>query len=443
MNLHSTELETMKVRKITVCGGGNGAQTLAPIAARNLGCPVDIYAPFADEAERLRAGIAAHGGLEVTGAVQSKAWPRRVSADPAEVIPGSNVVVLVLPAFAHESTLRQIVPFLDEGAWVGAMPARGGFDYCAAQILAEHGRDDVGLFGLQTLPWACRIREYGQVVQVLGVKNVVDAASRPAWVSGFEFRVPSSFNSKPRTRNSKLPMREGEQIAPFPNKTSASSVEPFGTPVLPLLERMLGLPIGTAANMLALTLANTGQLIHPGIMYALFADWDGTPFSVDEVPLFYHSLSEEGARTLAGLSDDVQAIRARLEPALDLSAVRPLKAWLLRSYGDMVADPSSLWSAFVTNQAYAGLKAPVREASPGQFVPDFRARYLAEDVPFGLAVSRAIAELAGVETPTMGEVIAWAGAQLGKDYLGRDAREARIPQKYGLGNLEALIAFAP
>lgn len=396
-NLHSTELNIMKVHKITICGGGNGAQTLVPIAANKLGCPVDVYAPFADEAERLRAGVVAHSGIEVTGAVQGKARPRRVSADPAEVIPGSNVVVLVLPAFAHESTLRQIVPLLDEGALVGAMPARGGFDYCAAQILAEHGRHDVGLFGLQTLPWACRIREYAQVVHVLGVKNVVDAASRP--------------------------VAQIEQLAP-------------------LLEQMLGLPIGAAANMLALTLANTGQLIHPGIMYGLFAGWDGTPFGADDVPLFYHSLSEEGAQTLAGLSDDVQAIRARLEPALDLSAVRPLKAWLLRSYGDAIADPSSLRSAFVTNRAYAGLKAPVREVSPGQFVPDFHARYLAEDVPFGLAVSRAIARLAGVDTPTMDEVITWAGAQLGKDYLDRDVKEARIPQKYGLGNLEALIAFA-
>jgi len=134
-------METMKVHKITICGGGNGAQTLVPIAACNLGCPVDVYASFADEAERLRAGIAAHGGLEVTGAVQGKARPRRVSADPAEVIPGSDVVVLVLPAFAHESTLRQIVPFLDESTWVGAMPARGGFDYCAAQVLADAGSD--------------------------------------------------------------------------------------------------------------------------------------------------------------------------------------------------------------------------------------------------------------------------------------------------------------
>jgi hypothetical protein len=384
----------MHMSKLTVCGGGNGAQTLLPVVARNLGCTVDVYAPFGDEAERLRAGIAAHGGLDARGTLQAQARPRRVSADPAEVISGSELVVLVLPAFAHEVTLRQIAPFLDRDAWVGAIPARGGFDYCAARVLAGLGRPDVRLFGLQTLPWACRIEQYGQVVHVLGVKEAVDAASRPAAEIGA---------------------------------------------IAPLLERMLGLRIGAAASLLALTLANTGQLIHPGIMYSLFASWDGAP--LDTAPLFYQGLSEEGARVLAGLSDDVQAIRARLAPRLDLAPVRPLADWLRHSYGAAIADPSSLRRAFVSNRAYAGLKAPVREVAPGLFVPDFGARYLAEDVPFGLAVSRAIAAMAGVETPTIDRVIAWAGEQLGHDYLGRDAHLARIPQNYGLDSLEQLLAF--
>jgi hypothetical protein len=401
-------MESMNVDKITVCGGGNGAHTLAPIAACNLGCVVDLHAPFGNEAKRLRAGLAAHNGLEATAhgsgsGVQAKARPRRVSADPAAVIPGSGVVMLVLPAFAHEGTLRQIVPFLDEGAWVGAMPARGGFDYCAAQVLKEQNREDVRLVGLQTLPWACRIEDYGRIVHVLGVKKMVDVASRPA-------------------------ARIGE--------------------IAPLLERMLGLPMGQAANLLALTLANTGQLIHPGIMYSLFATWDGRPFREKDVPLFYQGLSQEGAKILAKLSDDVQAIRTRLESDLDLLAVRPLFDWLLQSYGDAIADPSTLHSAFVTNRAYAGLKAPVREVTAdrgrdlGQFVPDLRARYLAEDVPFGLAVSRAIAQMADVRTPTMDRVIAWAGARLSKDYLGRDASQARIPQAYGLDSLDQLLSFA-
>ncbi|MGC9334567.1 MAG: NAD/NADP octopine/nopaline dehydrogenase family protein [Anaerolineae bacterium] len=387
----------MELTKITICGGGNGAQTLLPIAAHNLNCDVDLYAPFGDEAQRLAAGIASHGGLQATGAVQAMAQPRRVSADPAEVIPGSQIVVLVLPAFAHEATLRQIAPFLDQGAWVGAIPARGGFDYCAAWVLARLGRPDVGLFGLQTLPWACRIEAYGQAVHVLGVKEAVDAASRPAAQIG-EIR--------------------------------------------PILERMLGLRVDAAASLLALTLANTGQIIHPGIMYGLFADWDGTAFDRDEVPLFYQGLTEAGAETLAALSDDVQAIRARLQGSLDLAAVRPLDAWLQHCYSQAIADASCLRSAFVTNRAYAGLKAPVREVTPGRCVPDFSARYLAEDVPFGLAVSRAIAQLAGVGTPAMDRVIAWTGEKLGKDYLGRDVILARIPQKYGLDSLERLLAFA-
>jgi hypothetical protein len=385
----------MKVTKITVCGGGNGAQALVPIAACNLGCAVDLYAPFADEAERLQAGTTTHGGLETGGAIESKARPRCISPEPAEVIPGSEVVVLVLPAFAHEATLRQIAPFLGRDAWVGAIPARGGFDYCAARVLADMGRADVRLFGLQTLPWACRIEKYGQVVHVLGVKEAVDAASRPAAEIGA---------------------------------------------IRPLLAQMLGLAVDSAANFLALTLANTGQLIHPGIMYGLFVDWDGA--ALETAPLFYQGLSEEGARVLAALSDDVQAIRARLETSIDLSAVRPLMGWLLRSYGDAITDPSSLRSAFVTNRAYAGLKAPVRQVDTGRFVPDFGARYLAEDVPYGLAVSRAIAALSGVATPAMNRVIAWAGERLGKDYLGTDTTQTRSPQNWGFADLAQLLTFA-
>lgn len=368
---------------------------MAPIAAQNLGCAVDLYVPFGDEAQRLRAGIEAHGCLEATGAVQARARPHEIGADPALVIPGSDIVLLVLPAFAHETTLRQIAPYLDRGAWVGAVPARGGFDYCAASVLQEANREDVVLFGLQTLPWACRIEEYGSRVHVLGIKRTVDAASRPSTEIG--------------------------QMAPA-------------------LQRMLGLRIGATANLLALTLANTGQIIHPGIMYGLFSRWDGNP--LPKVPAFYQGLDAEGAQVLAGLSDDIQAIRARLAHKIDLSAVQPLQDWLVRSYGRDIANPATLHSAFVSNRAYAGLRAPVREVSPGQYLPDFTARYLTEDVPFGLVVSRALAQLAEVETPVMDRVIAWAGDRLGRDYLGQQAHQARIPQNYGLNTLEQLIDFS-
>jgi len=49
----------------------------------------------------------------------------------------------------------------------------------------------------------------------------------------------------------------------------------------------------------------------------------------------------------------------------------------------------------------------IKEA-PGKFVPDFHYRFLAEDVPYGLVVSRGIGEIVGVPTPTLDVVVRWA-----------------------------------
>jgi hypothetical protein len=88
----------------------------------------------------------------------------------------------------------------------------------------------------------------------------------------------------------------------------------------------------------------------------------------------------------------------------------------------------------------------------GGLEPHFGSRYLAEDVPYGLVVTRGIAALAGVPTPTMDQVITWAQERLGKEYLvdgrlqGRDVGASRAPQRYGfhtlhdLPNLQSLIS---
>jgi hypothetical protein len=57
-----------------------------------------------------------------------------------------------------------------------------------------------------------------------------------------------------------------------------------------------------------------------------------------------------------------------------------------------------------------------------------------------LAVSQAIARLADVETPVIDRVVAWAHEQLSKQTERRDVN-ARTPQRYGLRNLQELIAF--
>ena len=81
----------------------------------------------------------------------------------------------------------------------------------------------------------------------------------------------------------------------------------------------------------------------------------------------------------------------------------------------------------------------------GGFAPDFQARYLAEDVPFGLLVTRGIAALAGVATPVIDSVLGWAQARLGKEYLvagrleGADLSATRAPQRYAVTSLDQFM----
>jgi hypothetical protein len=389
--------------QITICGGGNAAHTLAGLMAAQQELRVNVYTPFSEEVRQWLQGTTARGGITVItpdGTLTGR--PHRVSAEPAAVIPGSRLVLLALPAFAHESTLRAIAPHLEDGVWVGVLPARGGFYWGARHTLGDK-KDRVTIFGLQTLPWACRIQQYGREVAILGTKAEVDLATYPSHYAG---------------------------------------------EIITLLNDLLRIRLRPIASFLSLTLADRGQIIHPGIMYGLFHNWDGRPY--DEAPLFYQGVTAATAGILQQLSDEVQTVRAVLEnryPELDLTAVQSLDEWLLRSYGDMITDTSSLQSCFVTNRSYVGLRAPMRPAGGG-LVPDFQARYLAEDVPYGLVVTRGIAELAQVATPAIDRVITWAQAGLEKKYLvkgklkGRDVVASRAPQPYGFEKLDDVIREA-
>ncbi|MCL4294622.1 MAG: NAD/NADP octopine/nopaline dehydrogenase family protein [Anaerolineae bacterium] len=383
--------------KLTICGGGNAAHVLIGLASQ-AGWEVDVFAPLADEADRLRTG----GGITVRQQHKTSVGQARcISPDPAEVIPGSKLILLALPAFAHDTTLRAIAPFLEPSVIVGALPARSGFDFAAHSILAER---DLTLFGLQTLPWACRIITYGQAVEILGTKEVVNLAARPP------------------------------TLAPRLAKELAA---------------LFNVPLQPVRSFLTLTLANPGQLIHPGIMYGLCQGREAIRFTQDDISLFYQGVDPFTAGLLQAMSTEVQTLARALAahlPNFDPLEVIPLYTWLIRSYATAIADKSSLQRAFTTNRAYAGLKLPTRAVGPNTFAVDYTTRYLAEDVPYGLVVTRGLAELAGVATPTIDEVIDWAQARLERSYLlngrlaGPDLAETHAPQIYGIHNLERLAA---
>jgi predicted dinucleotide-binding enzyme len=391
-------------RSLTICGGGNAAHALAVVASQNFGGAIDWLVSSEEKAGLLRQGLAG-GGVRSTGVIAAVAdRVRTISSDPAAVIPCADVVIIAVPAFAHVGVLRRIAPYVGESTAIGCMPTRAGFEFEAAHDAALRESVRSTLFGLQTLPWSTRVTTLGRGVHIGAIKGQVVLAALPA------DRAPA---------------------------------------IAARIAEILGTRVVATSSFLGLTIGNPGQIIHPGLMYAHFHSWRGEEYDEDRVPRLYAEASDEMGVLVERLSDDAVATARALEAQSGrafqlLAAVVPIHEWLRTSYGDVTADMSSVASCFRTGPIQAR-RAPMIETRPGRFVPDFQYRYLSEDVPFGLVATRALAEIAAVETPAIDAVIEWSQSVLQKTYLvggalrGPDVMDVPIPQNYGVSTVPDLI----
>lgn len=396
----------MEVKTITICGGGNAAHAMIPIIRNNFSGKLNLFLPYGDEAAQFNKLIEEKRFITATiGEKKLYGRPDEASKLAKDVCKEADLILMPLPAFAHELTLLQIAPFLKKEAIIGAIPARSGFEYSTLKILKDNKKEKVKIFGMQTLPWACRIKEYASKVDILGKKRSVGMAA-------------------------------------FPHKITSELAS--------FLTRLLDLKIEPLPNMLTLSLANVGQIIHPGIMYSLFKGKEELKYRKEKIPLFYQGVTKEISETLKVMSDEVLVLTKEIkniDKSINLNHVLGLKDWLIYSYKDSIADKSTLQSCFVTNSAYKGLRAPMKKNNNDYFLPDFQARYLTEDVPYGLVVTKAIAQLAKVDMPVIDEVILTVSKWIGKEYIkrgyleGRDVKDTRIPQNYGIDNLENIMVY--
>ena len=387
--------------KVAVCGMGNLGHALAGVLAARADVAVRVLVSTEQRAESVRAGIAAEGGIRVKqdGRPDIVARPEFVTHIVDAAVRDADLVVLCVPAQVHGERLRAIVPAMQPGAHLTAIPAAGGFNWKAEAVLRETARD-VRIFGVGGIPWMCKLQGPGTV----RISN------------------PKSINA-------------------FQHLRAADAA--FVADVMAVL---LGMPMIEMASFLNVTLAPSNQLLHPGILYSLFKDWHGAPMA--EAPLFYEGLSAEGAQILQAMSDELVLVARRLRdqvPAYWMSPVATLHMGIRVGYHGQIADPSTLRSAIVTNDAYRGVRTPVLPV-PGGFVPKFGSRFLTEDVPHGMAIVKGIAEIVGIATPMHDRVMTWCQQKMGKEYLvdgrlrGRDVSETSAPQVFGITDADTLVA---
>mmetsp|Transcript_5881 Transcript_5881/g.9112 ORF Transcript_5881/g.9112 Transcript_5881/m.9112 type:complete len:457 (+) Transcript_5881:65-1435(+) len=402
--------EHLKNLNVTIAGGGHAAHILVGMLHESLpsASQLNLFAPFKDEAEKWTKSP----GVVVNMRGERDlplAKPNIASKDPALVIPQADLVIMPIPSFAIEPTLRKIIPHLKKNCYLGAVPGNGGFHMTAQRLVHEEaGRRDVVLWGTNQLPLNCRFTKYAEKATCLTTKDAVKLATVP---------------------------EEGV------------------TTVATVLNTLLSpIHFSRVHHVLTLNLSCSNNVIHSGRLYNLFHEWgpNGTNPSFAENPTFYESMDESTMKCMQDVSDDLRAIVTRLSELTKDPTY--LEDWndiynaMKEYYKSSISDDSKLLYCFTKNSGYTGLLTPMKQLDNKRWVPDFTSRYFVEDIPYGLCMAKGIAEILNVETPTIDKYIVWAQANFGKEYvvngrlIGKDMHETAAPQTFGIYDLESLLA---
>lgn len=366
--------------KVCVCGGGSLAHVL--VGVLNSG-GAEVRVLTRQPARWREVRVLYRDELEVRGRAS------RASGDAAEVAAGADVIIIAVPSYARPEVLRQIRPHLKEGAWVGAFPGFGGFDWLARSILGE----GVNIFGSQRIPYVCKKISYGESVSLTGIRPQLFMAAHPsARVTEISRLVADALN-------------------------------------------MRVIPMG---NYLCVNLSLSNPTFHPARLYSLFRDWE-EGVTYPRKALFYDDWDDTATEVFGRFDQEIQDI-CRAIP-LDFGYVKPI----VQHYE--VPTLAQLTDKIRNIAALRGRPAPLAQ-TPRGYVPDFNTSYFTEDIPYGLVVIRSVAEIAGVPTPMMDEVIGWAQRLTGAEYLvdgclkGASVGGLPIPQNFGINTLDQLVRAA-
>lgn len=321
----------------------------------------------------------------------------KVSANPAELIPDSDIVLYTGPVNSTKEVFENIRQYVrTEKTAVGTIFAQGLSHLLAYRVFGA----DVRFFALRNIPWLCRTTKPGEESEIVGAKTSIGVMT---------MNIDEAWCKK--------------ELEPLFVTQKVGKWEPvmeFSPDFCPV--------VFNPAN----------QIIHPARYWAMFRKWRGKPLSgKDEPPEWlYRDMDEVAGEVLQVLDEELQCLKDAYYAATGAEgckSVIPLADRLLDQYGDQIADKSTLAKMVGTNKAYSMAKTPFIRTNLG-VMPNPNHRVVTDDIGWGLCALVSIAErleLAGMSSPTtmMRMLIEWHQNLMGKEYLyngklrGRDVQE--------------------
>lgn len=363
---------------ICICGGGSLGHALA-VTIGSKGCRVNMLSGKPEQWQKNMTAYDCNGH-------RIACTLNRVSGNAEEVIPEADVVLLCVPGYLIESTVRKIKPFLKVGQLVGSVVCSNGFFWIARSILG----DQIPLFGFQRVPFICRVKEYGKSVDIKGYKS--------------QLKIGGLTNSD-----------ELKELALF-------------------FTEVLDTRTTTLNHFLEATLTNSNPILHPARIYAMLSAEEKDCF--EKEILFYEEWDNKSSEVLIACDQEFQAILSKLPVSRD--EIPPLLA-----YYDS-HDASSLTQKIHSIGAFKGIKMSMVKTEKG-FQIDYSNRYFTEDIPYGLLIIKSFGILTNTPTPTIDDIILWIQPKIGKEYLiggeitGKDIRDSGVIQNFGINTIKTLV----
>ena len=338
----------MKV--ICICGGGALGHVIAGTLASK-GYTVHL---LTNNPEKWSSSITIDSidGKKITSSLS------KISNNPKDVIPSSEMILFCLPGFAINEVLLKIKDDISPNAIVGSIVSNTGFFIMAKAVLEDRFR----LFGFQRVPYIARISQYGKSADLLGYKKNLKVA-----FTGIKntFEIAAEF------------------------------------------EKMFDTPVIVLKNILESTLSNSNPILHPSRLYNLFHDWNPSRVYDREI-LFYESWNDESSKLLIECDNEFQEIISKL--SVDMDEMPPL----LKHYDS--SDAESLTQKIQSIIAFKNIKAPLLAVENG-FILDTNNRYFVEDIAYGLAILKCVASILKIQTPQIDKLLEWGQKIIGIELI--------------------------
>lgn len=350
-------------KKVAILGAGNGGCAFAGHLALK-GFEVGLYEDPKFWVEEIKEA----GGIELTGVVKGFGRLSRVSTDIGEVMPGADVVMVVVPAFAQSIIMERALPYLGDGQVVVFNPDNFASLVFRKMLDSEGVNKDIKIAGTSSLLYACR--KIGPAkVEIHYVKDVMFVAALPATDTDVVIQSLGGIYSS----------------------------------LLP------------AKNILEVSFGNVNQVLHCPTAVLNAGRIEDTK---GDFEFYWEGMTESVCRVMEEI--DKEKIRVAEEVGFELVSTHD---YMARYYYQSEKAGEDLHD-FVTHSRVHGGRGP-------DAPEDLHYRYLSEDVPYGLVLISLFAKEVGVSTPAIDSIITLASILNETDYLeeGRSMEEVGLSGK--------------